>query len=90
MDSPRDEEVKDEFEHEWEIVENGEVEKEKEGEKFKSLDEMIESSIENFEVKNSLGKRVRRPWEDGLVLDEVLMATIFLQIDMQHEHLQQI
>lgn len=35
------------------------------------MDEITESEIEKSKVKNSHGKRERRQWEDGLVVDEV-------------------
>lgn len=44
--------------------------------------------IKESEEKNSLGKRIRIQREDDLVLDEVSNAIIYLDIDVQHEHLQ--
>lgn len=39
-------------------------------------------------MKNSLGKRARRPKKDGLVMDEASKENICLDIDIQPEHLQ--
>lgn len=52
------------------------------------LDEITESAIEKFEVKNNLGKRARRPKEGSLAMDEVSKAKNFLDIHIQHEHFQ--
>lgn len=43
---------------------------------------MAESSINKSKWKNSLGKRIRRLREDGLVLDEVSRGRICLDIDI--------
>lgn len=50
---------------------------------------MIESRIEEIKEKNRFGKRTRIQIEDDLVVDEVSNEKICLDIDIQHEHLQQ-
>lgn len=53
------------------MVDEREVEKLKEQEKFKLPNKMTQSKIEKSEVKNSFGKRTRIQREDDQVMDEV-------------------
>lgn len=62
--------------------------KKREEEKFKPPDELTESKIEKSEVKNRFRKRTKIQRKD-LVVDEVSNARLCLDIDIQHEQLQQ-
>lgn len=47
---------------------------------YTPLDENTELGIGNYEVENSLGKRLKRPREDVMVLDEVSRGRTCLDI----------
>lgn len=69
LDNPRDVKVEKEVKYEWEVVDEGGVQKEKEKEKCMPSVKKTESRIKEFEAKNIYGNRARMQSEDDQVLD---------------------
>lgn len=64
LDSPKDMEIEIEFKQEYEIVDEGGIEKDKEEERCTPFDKEIEARIKEVELKIICGKRTRMQYED--------------------------